>query len=250
MSNYVYHNGELKKSDEVLISYNDRSFRYGDGLFETMRIDDGTIPYLKYHFERLYKGMQLLKYKVPSYFNEQALKEYCSELYKKNACNGPAKARLTISRGGGELFHPDDRFQFILECEKFQESSKMSSIGIYKGATKPMNQFSNLKSANYLTSVMAALHARENNFDDCIILNAAGRVCETSIANIFIERMNKIITPPLSEGCVDGVMRRVFCEKNPVTEQPLSLKDLEAADEIFTTNAVRGVVKAKVDFQN
>ncbi len=116
-------------------------------------------------------------------------------------------------------------------------------INVFPGAKKSCDSFSNLKSNNYLPYVMAGLFAKKNKLNDCIVLNSFDRVCDSAIANIFIIEKDKIFTPPLSEGCVAGVMRRWMLEKfhlknYKVIEKPLSINDVLHADEVFLTNSI------------
>ncbi|MGH2566538.1 MAG: aminotransferase class IV, partial [Ginsengibacter sp.] len=95
----------------------------------------------------------------------------------------------------------------------------------------------------YLPYVMAALYAKKNQLNDCIVLNSFGRACDSAIANVFIIKKDTIITPPLSEGCVAGVMRRWMLEKFDlkgfkVIEKNLSVNDILNASEFFLTNSV------------
>ena len=119
-------------------------------------------------------------------------------------------------------------------------------IDIFEDAVKSCDAFSNIKSNNYLVSVMAQLFANENNLDECLILNSFGRICESSIANVFIVKNTLIYTPPLTEGCVAGVVRRWLIENLPFPEfqiipKKLNPEDLREADEIFLTNSIKPI---------
>src|SRR6185437_11297196 len=160
-----------------------------------------------------------------------------------------------VFRGDGNIFDSENNsFNYIIEVwplnEKIQLNEKGLAVDVFAGAKKSCDHFSNLKSNNYLPSVMAGLFAQKNNLDDAIILNAFGRVCESAIANIFIIKGDKIYTPPLSEGCVAGTMRRWMLEKfslkqYSISEKLLSVNDLMDADEFFLTNAIHPVRWAK-----
>jgi branched-chain amino acid aminotransferase len=119
-------------------------------------------------------------------------------------------------------------------------------IGIFPQGRKAMDDYANLKSNNYLIYLMGAAWAKEGGLNECVILNAAGRVADASISNIFCVAGGKIHTPPLSEGGVAGVLRRFLLERLegwgwPVAETPLEPGDLEDAKEVFLTNAIRGI---------
>jgi branched-chain amino acid aminotransferase len=128
------------------------------------------------------------------------------------------------------------------------------AVDIFPDARKSCDLFSNIKSNNYLPYVMAGLFAKKNQLSDTIILNSHERVCETSTANIFIVKDNNIYTPPLSEGCVAGTIRRRILEKVSlenyrVSEKILSIDDVLEADEFFFTNAIHPVRWVK-NFRN
>jgi branched-chain amino acid aminotransferase len=129
----------------------------------------------------------------------------------------------------------------LLNTDRLNENGLV--LDIFPDAEKSCDIFSNLKSNNYLPSVMAGLYAKEHQLGETIILNCKGNICETATANIFIINKNEIFTPLLSDGCVAGVMRRWLLEKfslkkYSIREKSLSVPDLINADEMFLTNAI------------
>jgi branched-chain amino acid aminotransferase len=115
------------------------------------------------------------------------------------------------------------------------------SIGIYEEARKSVDKFSSIKSNNFLPYVQGALYARHQKWNDALILNSHGGIADSTMANIFWVKDGKIFTPPLSEGPISGVMRRHLLENTLIFEQPLYPDDLIQAEEIFLTNAFRGI---------
>lgn len=237
----------------VLVVTN-RSYRYGDGLFETMKVVRGKIILSAFHFERLFRGLSLLKFEIPKLFTIEKLEQKILELCKKNKCVQLARVRLSVSRGNGGLYDADKELQYIIECWPVNESVNTINenglvIDIYRDAKKSCDIFSNLKSANFLPYAMAALHAKENKLNDCLVLNTAGNIADATIANVFIIKKDLLLTSALGEGCVDGVMRRKILELKSqfselglqVKESVLSVKDMLEADEIFLTNAMNGI---------
>jgi branched-chain amino acid aminotransferase len=257
--NYLIHNGKYFSSEEKIINADNQSYRYGDGLFETMKMIKGEILLAEYHFNRLFNGLQVLKYNIPKLFTPVSLAEQIKMLAQKNGCEKAARVRLSVSRGHGGLYDGDNKLDFIIECRPVNESVNQLNengliIGLFEDARKSCDLFSNLKSANYLPYVMAALYAKENKWNDCLVLNQYGRVCDATIANVFWVKDGEIFTPPLSEGCVDGVMRRHLLQitvgtENAIQEKVCPVAELENADEIFLTNAVYGIRRAK-QFRN
>lgn len=241
---FFIYNGEFFRSGVPVITVENRSFRYGDGLFETMRLYKGEIINRDFHFERLFAGMKLLEFEVPPYFSVDYFIETVNKLLSKNSIPENARIRLMVFRGEEGLFEVENNsINYVLETFPLQGKLELNEEGliidVFPGAAKSCDKFSRIKSNNYLPSIMAARFAKKNQLDDAIILNAFGRVCESSIANIFIIRDKKVITPPLSEGCVAGVIRRWLIENFTIEEKPLSVDELLSADELFLTNSIQ-----------
>ena len=228
-----------------------RGYRYGDGLFETMKVVKGIILSEYYHFERLFDGLTFLKFTVPKLFTREKLAEDILHLCKKNECENLARVRLSVFRGNGGLYDEDITPGYIIECRPLNVSvNKLNENGlvidIFPDAQKSCDKFSNLKSANFLPYSMAAQYARENKLNDSLILNTSRRIADSTVANVFIEKDGIIITPALKEGCVNGVMRRSLVEKlramsYELREAELTINDLQTADEVFLTNAINGI---------
>lgn len=230
-----------------------RSYRYGDGLFETMKVQNGKIVLADYHFERLFAGITILKFEIPKLVNREKLEQEILHLCRKNECEKLARVRLSVFRGNGGLYDEDKALQYVMECWPLNESiNKLNENGlvidIYPDAEKSCDKFSNLKSASFQLYSMAALFAKENKLNDCLIVNTAGSIADSTIANIFLIKDGIIITPALDEGCINGVMRRHLLEalkkkgeRWKTEERAVSVTDVKNADEIFLTNAINGI---------
>jgi branched-chain amino acid aminotransferase len=250
--NHVCINGKIFPGNEPVLLADNRGYRYGDGLFETMKMIRGKIILENYHFERLFSGLALLKFRIPSLFTAAKLRKEIASLCKKNNCLELARVRLSVSRGNGGLYDEIKNLQYIIECWPVNEPVNLLNkngldIDIYPDALKSCDIFCNLKSANYLPYVMAAQYAKENKLNDCLVSNVKSRLADSTIANIFLVKNRLIITPALSEGCVNGVMRRYLLEKIGASpnfdarEGVVTKNDLETFDEIFLTNAMYGI---------
>ena len=256
---FFIYNGEFFRSGIPVITVENRSFRYGDGLFETMRLYKGEIINRDFHFERLFAGMKLLEFQVPPYFSVHYFIETVNKLLSKNSILENARIRLMVFRGEEGLFEIENNStNYVLETfplpGKLELNEEGLIIEVFPGAAKSCDKFSNIKSNNYLPSIMAARFAKKKNLNDAIILNAFGRVCESSIANLFIIKDEKIFTPPLIEGCVAGVIRHWMLEKFSlqdfkIEEKILSVQDILSADELFLTNSIQ-VIKWVKQFRN
>ncbi|MFT4156190.1 aminotransferase class IV [Parafilimonas sp.] len=249
---YFFYNNKLVASGKAILTADNRSFRFGDGLFETMRLTDGEIALSRYHFERLFSSLQSFRFDVPSYFTAAFLAEEIKKLAGKNEHQKLARIRLTVFRSDGSLYDFENNLpNYIIQTWTLNNSAllfndKGLATGIYTKARKTCDDFSHIKTNNFLPYTMGALWAKENKLDDAIILNNNNRVADATIANIFLMRDGKIETPALSEGCISGVMRRflIDCIKKeglPFNETAITTDALAEAHELFITNAVRGI---------
>jgi branched-chain amino acid aminotransferase len=244
-------NGKIYQSDEPVLLASNRSFRYGDGLFETMKVVKGFIPLSDYHFERLFSSFSLLQFEVPKLLTADKLQSEIINLCKKNDCLNSARVRLSFFRGNGGLYDGDKSTQYVIEAWPLSVSlCEWNANGlvtdIYMDAKKMCDAFSHLKSSSCLPYNLAAQYAKANQLNDCFLLNSNGNIADTTIANVFMIKEDEIITPPLTEGCVAGVMRRhvvhtLLQQGYKVIEKPITIEALTAANEIFLTNAVRGL---------
>lgn len=233
------------------LSPENSSYRYGDGLFETIRCKEGKLLMQERHFQRLFEGMQLLGYQLPAFFNRIQLAQNVEELLKKNKYMQLARIRISVYRGLGGLFDNDGHAGYLIEAWALEPQTADWNeegwvIGIYPDARKATDRFSHLKSASFLPYSMAAHYAKENNWDDALVLNTSAAIADSSMANIFLVQNGKITTPSLNQGCVAGTFRASLLEKlrehhYPVEECTLRPAQLEDADEVFLTNAIRGI---------
>jgi branched-chain amino acid aminotransferase len=251
--NYVCVDGKLLPADQPVLLADNRGYRYGDGLFETMKMVRQSISLEVFHFQRFFAGLQVLGFEIPTLFTPRRLEQEIHQLCKKNQCDDLARIRLSAFRGNGGIYDTTTWMQYIIECWPIPESANQwpengLDIGLFRDARKSCDLFANLKSANFLPYVMAARYARENKWNDCLVLNQHGRIADATIANLFLIKEKAILTPSLSEGCVNGVMRRYLLEKLKaensgltIMEQPITLDDLLNADEVFLTNSLNGI---------
>lgn len=216
-----------------------------------MRIFNNDIPLADWHFHRLQRSIEKLSFQAPGYYSPEYFRARVLELCAKNGIGKSARVRLTLFGGSGGLFDPENHFpNYLIETWPAEPHSGQINenglvLGCCTGVEKPMDSWANLKSTSFLPYLVAAGQAKTQKWNDALVLNTRGRVADSAIANLFIIKEEKCFTPPLSEGCVAGVMRRYLLERKtnpmPVEEKPLCPEDIEAADEVFLTNAVRGI---------
>lgn len=244
--------GKMLSSGQPLILPDNRSFRYGDGFFETMKMEHGKIRLQDFHFERLFASLALLHFQPPAYFTPAYLLEKIEALAKKNRHLASARIRLTIYRGEGGVYDAVNHFPhhliqtWALDPGIGRLNENGFELGIFPDAKKSCDSFSHIKSNNYLSYAMAALWVKKQQLNEAVLLNPYGGVADATIANIFIVNNGSVKTPALSEGPVGGVMRRYLIRKMqteniPVEETRLSSEDLYQASEIFLSNAIYGI---------
>lgn len=248
---YINFNGKIKTDEDPVLMASNRSYRYGDGLFETMKVVENKIQLSSFHFERLFSSLALLKYTIPSLFSPSKLENEILQLCKKNNCAKLARIRLSIFRGNGGIYDGEQGLQYLIECwplhpsvSQFNENGLV--IDVFPDAQKSMDQFSNIKSANFLPYSLAAIYAKAHQLNDCLVLNALGAIADATIANLFIIKDDIISTPSLDQGCINGVMRRYLMEQlissgYTIKETAITIVDVLAADEVFLTNATYGI---------
>lgn len=249
---FININGTVVSRDAAIFNVDNRAFRYGDGLFETMLWKDGDIRFIDLHLERLQESMRMLHYDDVNQFDAYFLRSKVEELLRKNNMIGQqARVRLIVYRQGAGLYSPEsNRAGFAIQVDRKPESLRDSKTGlivdVYSEYTKPFSELSKIKSNNALIYVMAGIYKKKQAMDEVIILNQNGNLCEGLVSNIFVYYDKVLYTPALSEGCISGVMRRVVMdmadeEGISVVEAEIKPEIMKVADEIFCTNAVDGI---------
>lgn len=246
---YVNYNGKLVESGSALTGSQNRGLRYGDGLFETMKIIGGNIQFLQDHLDRLWLGLNVLGFTIPPHFTKKKIHQEVISLCEKNKHQRAGRIRINIIRGDGGLYDAENHQpNFIIESWELSPTynefnSNGLVVAIYPEARKACDILANLKHNNYLPYVLGALYAKNKKCNDALVLNSMGRICDSTIANIFMVKDEQVITPGLPEGCVAGVMRKNLIRhladnQWTVIEQPITIEDLLAADEVFLTNSM------------
>ena len=249
---FINFNGEIVPFEQQVLTVANRGFKYGDGLFESMRLLNGELKFAELHSERIRKGLRLLKMDSWSQVDTWFIREKVEELVRRNKTGPDARVRLTAFRNGEGLYNPSaNNMAYVLEASKLTDSTytlneKGLIIDVYDEITKPVNILSNLKTCNSLIYVMAGIFKNQNSLDEVMVLNNSGFLCESMSCNVFVVYDRKLYTPALSEGCIAGVMRQVvikLAKENDIelVEAQISPDILNEADEVFLTNAARGI---------
>ncbi len=249
---YLLFNDEFHAVDAPVLTTSNRGFKFGDGLFESMRMINQKLQFADLHADRLAAGMKALKIEGHALMDDYFLRQKTADLVKKNRWNGNVRFRFSVYRQGAGVYTPEsNKSGYVLEgiplnVMAYELNSKGLIIDVFDEMTKSINKLSNFKTSNALLYVMAGLFKTSNRLDEAIILNQTGFLCESISSNIFIVYDKQIYTPALTEGCVGGVMRTTImeiCKMNdiPIIEAQISPEILKEAEEVFITNATQGI---------
>lgn len=228
--------------EDITIKLSNRSFNYGDGFFETIKIINSSAFNFSTHFGRIKYSLDVLQFHYNS--NQLFLKEKISHLISaNNIINGSCKIHIT-RKGDGRYLPKSNEIDLYISTSQADayKYNRPVSVCIYEDAYKAPGFLSNLKSSNSLIYVLASIYAKEHNFDNAILVNTSGFIIEATNANIFIVRNDKIYTPLLTDGCVSGIMRSWLLDNIEINEKSLVLNEILESDEIFITNTMDGVI--------
>ncbi len=244
------YNGSILNDSDLQLLNNNRGFLYGDGFFESMRYQNGKILFYDDHIERIKLACAILKLQLG--ISADDLEQIIIELIRKNDLQTSTRIRMTVFRESNGTYLPEqNNCSFIISVSElsntvYELNEKGLTVDFYTEQFKTTSSIANIKSLNSLVSVLASMYARDKKLDDAILMNNREQVLEGTGTNLFIVKNNVVLTPPLADGCVDGVMRRkIFvCADNTTInckEQSLSMADVLNADEVFLTNVSKGI---------
>jgi branched-chain amino acid aminotransferase len=245
-------NGVLLDSDKQ-VTVSNRSFLYGDGVFETLKVVNNKILFFEDHYFRLMASMRIIRLQIPMSFTLEYLEEEIVKLIAINGVQNSARVRFTVFRNEGGFYLPtDNSISYIIQTSeleqiKYQFSKNTFEVDLYKDYVVPKQLLSTLKTANKITQVTASIFANENQLDSSLLINEDKNVIEAANGNLFMVMGNQLITPPITEGCLNGIMRKQIIalakqiDSIEVIETPISPFDLQKADELFITSVIMGI---------
>lgn len=250
--NYVFHRGEYVNENQAMIAKDNRAFRFADGFFESMRVVNGKALFIENHFARIIDTAHALKMKPAENFNLDLLRNQVQGLLQRNRIDQGGRVRITFYRKSTGFYLPKlDDLGYYIEAESLLDNQFMLNptgklVDIFMDFKKDINKLSVYKTLNCQLYVMAALNARDKGLDESLIQNSKLSIIESTSSNIFIVSNGVLYTPSLEDGCVAGTMRMNIINialenKIKVYECTLNPHNLLAADEMFLTNAVRGI---------
>ena len=245
-------NGVLVSQDQQL-SVNNRAFLYGDSVFETLKVVNNSILFLEDHYFRLMAAMRIVRMEIPMNFTLEYFEEQILSLAKTNNCESSARIRFSVYRNEGGFYLPMvNTISYIIQSvalpnQYYSLDQNPYEVELYKDFYVSKQLLSSLKTNNKMVHITGSIFAKENGYDNCLILNETKNVVEALQGNIFMVLEGRLITPPISEGCLNGIMRKqilAIAKKNneyEVVEGVISPFDLQKAEELFITNVVKGI---------
>lgn len=248
----INYNGAIV-TDQTIISNSNRAFLYGDGVFETLKVYNKNILYLEDHYFRLMASMRIVRMQIPANFTLEFFESQIIDLVNALQIAESARVRFTVFRNDGGYYLPQTReVTYLIQASalsttKYELDLKPYEVDLYKDFFVPKTLLSTLKTTNKMLHITGSIYANENGLQNAIVLNNDKNVVEALNGSLFMVMGNKLITPPLSEGCLNGIMRKQLLqlakkiEGVEVIEEIISPFDLQKADELFVTNVITGI---------
>lgn len=245
-------NGELLSSATEITNTN-RGFLYGDAVFETFKFANNKILFLEDHYFRLMASMRIVRMEIPMHFTMEYLEEQLLNLVRANEFNDSARIRMTVYRNEGGLYLPTTKSisfliqAFPLQNQNYSINQNSYEVDLFKDFVVTKQLLSTIKTTNKMINVVGSIYANENSLQNCLLLNNEKNVVEALNGNLFMLVNSKLITPPISDGCLNGIMRKQVLEiakkieNIEVVEESISPFDLQKADELFITNVITGI---------
>jgi len=247
----VFLNGRFVLEQNALVSVFDRSFLYGDGLFETIRVSNGKLFRWRQHWERLQRGAEFLRLKPP--FSSEEIRFFMGKLIQRNRMP-ESILRISLSRGSGKRGYSLEGAKtpcLVITLHSIPKEETKASCDwnlITSSFRLPShNPFAMFKTCNKLLQIMARAEAESKGSHEALLLSTDGTVAECSSSNLFWIEGKGLYTPPLESGILPGVTRSLaieLCSSLGVPFQEKSIKParLRRADGVFLTLSTFGIV--------
>ena len=249
----VNFNGTLLPEEANVLGAN-RGFLFGDAVFETIKVVNNKILFFEDHYFRLMASMRIVRMEIPMNFTLEFLEKSILDLVQTNELLLAARVRMTVFRNGDGLYTPQDRsVSYIIQSTALDSvdyqmnTSTPYEVDLYKDFMVPKQLLSTIKTNNRMVNVLAGVFAKENNLNSCLLVNNEKNVIEALNGNLFMVVNNVLITPPISDGALNGIMRKQILDLAKslndieVVEKSISPFDLQKADELFVTNIILGI---------
>lgn len=250
----INNNGTITSEKDFQLEAHNRGLNYGDAIFETLKISAGKINFWEDHYFRLMASMRLLRMEIPMSFTQEYLEEQVFNTLNASNITGAARVKIIVYRKSGGFYTPHtNEVDFHITCTALEEdfyqiNKEAVEVELFKDHYITSGLLSTLKTNNKITNVLGSIFAQENGYQNCFLINERKQVVEALNGNIFLVKGDRIKTPPLNDGCLNGIMRKQIlkiCAQIPdilIDEESISPFDLQKADELFITNVIQGIV--------
>ena len=248
-------NGTLYQDFEANIPTNNRGLAYGDSVFETIKFNNNKPVFWEAHYFRLMASMRILRMEIPMHFTPEFLENEIVNLVQSLPNNAISyRVKITVYRDSEGFYTPtSNNVSYIISAQElssdlYEINKGHYEIELFKDYLISPNLLSTLKTNNKAVNVVGSIFAKENNYNNCLLLNTDKSIIEALNGNIFLIKGNTVKTPPLADGCLKGILREKLIEiisKSPdfeLTESSISPFELQKADELFITNVIQGIV--------
>ncbi len=245
-------NGILQEKQQLFS--NNRAFSYGDALFETIKVVNGKLLFWEDHYFRLMASMRIMRMEIPMAFTMEFLSAEIEKLLTTQSLEkGASRVKITVFRDSEGLYAPKvNTVAYVIEAvvlkeQMYQHTGDTYVVDLFKDHYVAPQLLSTLKSTNRILNVIASVFAKENDFDNCLLLNTNKQVIEAINGNLFLVSGKTIKTPPITDGCINGIMRKQLLliladfEGYTIEEASISPFELQKADELFISNAISGI---------
>ena len=248
----VNFNGNIQENSSISIE-NNRGFLFGDSVFETIKVLDNKVLFIEDHYFRLMASMRICRMEIPMNFSMEYFESQILNLIQSLKNANSYRVRFSVYRDSEGFYLPKSRnVQFVvtaspLHSDLYAFGKENYEVELYKDFYIQKQLLSTLKTNNKMLQITGSIFAEENGYDNCLVLNDEKNVVEALQSNIFMKTGNIVITPPISDGCLNGIMRKEVLEilkkmeDVEVKETSISPFDLQKADELFVTNVISGI---------
>jgi len=245
----INQNGSLTSEEDFTLSPDNRAFKYGDGIFDTLKFQDGEICFLEDHYFRLMSSMRMLRMRIPMDFTLDYYQEQIRTTLEANNLDHEGRIRVNVFRKDGGLYTPpSNEINFMIQVSVLPKFNKqLVEIELFKDFPIASGLLSTIKTNNKMVNVLGSIFAKENDYQNCILINEKKEVVEALNSNIFLIKGKEVLTPSLESGCLNGIIRKRLIqmlkkhENFEVHELSISPFDLLKADEVFLTNSIREI---------
>lgn len=246
-------NGDILDNN-TLLSVNNRGLNFGDALFETIKVSHGRILFWEDHYFRLMASMRIMRMEIPMNFTMQFLEDQIQQLLKASSLqNATARVKLLVFRNEGGLYLPHTNdISFLINVNALEDDFYLLKDGdyevdLFKDFYVAPGLLSTLKTNNKAINVLGSIFSKENNLQNCLLINTDKQIVEALNGNLFLIKGHTIKTPPLVDGCLKGIMRKQIMDILPsfpeyeFLEASISPFELQKADELWITNVIVGI---------